>query len=129
MLQRQRSHLNGRTLGRRQVKSLTFSVSGFAFSDIAKICIYIILYDFCLLKMLFKHGPLRNGSINKQAVARQRPATIEELLEASLLAASQLAFSEDASREAEGYLLLGAVTRPRLVKTWKTLCVLQYSNL
>jgi hypothetical protein len=30
-------------------KLLIFSVSGFAFSDVANICIYMILYEFCLL--------------------------------------------------------------------------------
>jgi hypothetical protein len=32
-----------------------FSLSGFAFSDVAKICIFMILYDLCLLPAQFRY--------------------------------------------------------------------------
>jgi hypothetical protein len=43
--------------------------------------------------------------------------------------ASQPLSSEDISTEAEEYALLEAVIGKRLVKTQKTLCVLQHSDL
>jgi hypothetical protein len=41
--------LNGRTLTAAKFKPLEFPMSGFALSNIANICILMILNDFCLL--------------------------------------------------------------------------------
>jgi hypothetical protein len=49
MLQRQLSHLNGRKLDHRQVKSFIISVSDFILSYTANTFILIILFDFCRL--------------------------------------------------------------------------------
>jgi hypothetical protein len=50
MLQQLSNHLNGRTL-----KPLIFSVSGYTFSDVANIFIFMNLYDLCLLPALFRY--------------------------------------------------------------------------
>jgi hypothetical protein len=55
MLQRQLSHLNGRKLDRRQVKPLTFLISGVALFYTANMFILVILYDFCLLPAQFSY--------------------------------------------------------------------------
>jgi hypothetical protein len=49
MLQRERSHLNGRNLTVAKFKPLIFSICGFALSYTANMFILMIVYDFCLL--------------------------------------------------------------------------------
>jgi hypothetical protein len=38
-----------------KIKPLVFSVIGFTFSDVANICIFLILYDLCLLPAQFRY--------------------------------------------------------------------------
>jgi hypothetical protein len=55
MLRRLPSHMNSRTLDRRKFKPLMFSVSGFSYSEVAKISIFVILYDLCSLLSQFSY--------------------------------------------------------------------------